>query len=1823
MRHKGTWIALVAIGTGCDPSGSNSFRQTPAPELTASPTVRVEPHVVLDADAGIPWAREGAVVSVGLEVDAPEGFDDEASTVTFTGVPLDQTDDDVWSRTLDGQEGTGLKTLDVVLVDDIGQQTRLSFDADADTPIQVGFDFDPPTADCVLSPPVSNGDQAVTATVFANEALAGRPQLALSAAGIVATPVGDDTPRREYAWTLNFPDQATLQGYGFLATATDRVGNPQTGDSLCTVAPSADRFGKGPTVSDITLSVSGDAVYTDPGGGGPDRVGPGARLEVAFTSTDIDTVGSTVRMGDIALAWDPTDQVWFDEIGDGDGDGPKSLEMTLFDDAGNRTEVQRTDLAVVVDRTPPVAGCQLFPAVANGQDTISLQVFASEPLDPSSLSVTGVAPLTPVGPTVTDNTYAWTLQQPEPPADLTSYTASITATDRVGNPQAGASLCLEAHRQGTVRGVGPAPAGSPSLTVVSGFSVDENGVPRVGPGAVLAVTLPVTGAVEPEDSTVQLGDVPLGWDAGSGTWRVTIDTSMSDGVKRLQGTLFDDAGNPLDIDDESVAARLDLTPPEVVGAAIERSPFSATATDGDTTYVTAEDVLTGESVSVEIAVVVTEPLGVPATLDEVGPYDLGFEGDGSTSRQLRWSLDALEDTAPGEWAYTVVLTDRFGNVSEAQPLGVTLVYDRDRPGAPDVHTRDRIVLHRAPWGRVGSSAPSFGVAGRAGAVEPGALVVARTAQGNILGTVVAEEDGSFSRLPVPLDLADVYVSQLDRAGNPSVDVLVRDGLWYATPNDGGGPNPHEVWADAFSEGGLEGGSLVSPSADLASPSQAVTTEGHGRWTIIGSDRHGTPAARVLPGMVLDPVRNEVILLGGSDAGGFLGADRTWAWDGLSWRDATPSSGDVPSSMGTFVGVFDPIREQVIMYGGVAGSDLQSWAWDGTAWTRLTAGDSMPARTGHGAAFDPIAGRVILFGGLDTDGTTFLDDSWACGADGCGRLDVDATPPPRAFPAMVTDPVRRQVVLHGGHNATQALTDTWIFSNGTWTEVEPATMPPPRVQGSAAWDPTREMVVIHGGNDTTPLGDTWGWNGTDWVELATAPADPDFPAAGAGLAVDPRGRGLVRFGGTDGGTDPHADTWYLQGDTWTNRRPPGPMLDGGRVVGTFLALPPRDEVFVFGGAGYATPDGLDFGALQRPLVLRGAEWVALDEFGAPEGRRQHAAAFDEARDEVVVFGGIGETEIEEVVLDDTWTFDGTNWTQHTPASAPSHRRGAVMAYDAQREEVLLFGGRDVNGVPLSDMWAWDGSTWTEITPFTRPWPRESATWTEDPRTGELILFGGSSQQAGGQGGVFNDTWIWADDAWTQAQPPGERPQPRLLHGAGVDPARRQVVVMGGTGTNSFPLNDTWSWTGTQWVEVDPGAPLGGPVFDLHTLREGHGMAVDPVEERLLRYGGVVGAATGGEILQELAQWEHNKAERPRHRLSVDLSAANLPSDADILGTYALWTAGGIGYPAGSPTAGARLLAWTGWGWREVAQHDADDNTPTPLCLSVRDNASVPDLVTPLPGSPGCVDILDPAQLDLWMPDPQTGRLHFAVEPIAGNGFGNAADPTEAHARIASDVIEVGLRYRLPAHVRGCDAGDRDEDDVCDDVDLCLGDDATGDLDGDGFCLDTPPVQRWLFQSCPNGWEAYTPWECGASSTVTDTTLGSNVFATGLDEDYPPNLSFFGDAGGLRSAPFTVPEGISRLSVRMQWDLADGDGVFLVIEGGSPGGLFLEPDPPYNGSVGVPAYQGASENGWTNVNVDLTPYAGDTVNLAFKLISNGSEEGPGVVIDAAAVGRYVPK
>jgi hypothetical protein len=276
----------------------------------------------------------------------------------------------------------------------------------------------------------------------------------------------------------------------------------------------------------------------------------------------------------------------------------------------------------------------------------------------------------------------------------------------------------------------------------------------------------------------------------------------------------------------------------------------------------------------------------------------------------------------------------------------------------------------------------------------------------------------------------------------------------------------------------------------------------------------------------------------------------------------------------------------------------------------------------------------------------------------------------------------------------------------------------------AYEAARQRVVLFGGGDSSStFNDTWEWDGDAWTQVADMGPSP---RRSSGMAYDESRQRLVLFGGdvkasTTQVDEPNGETWE-----WSGR-----------------------------------------------------EWTQVADIGPPP-RMGCAMAYDTLRHRVVLFGGYSNLPPQSKYLDDTWEWDGTEWTQIAD-TGPSERAWLPMVFDISRECLVLFGGAAPLGW-LGDTWEWsEDAGWVErqdMGPGSIVYPKMA-------RTEERTVLHGFPSEGSGAG----HTWEWDGSLWTQRQDmgPGARYAPALAY----DSQRDRVVLFGGYAyaTGRF-LGDTW-------------------------------------------------------------------------------------------------------------------------------------------------------------------------------------------------------------------------------------------------------------------------------------------------------------------------------------------------------------------------------------------------------------------------------------------------
>ena len=185
----------------------------------------------------------------------------------------------------------------------------------------------------------------------------------------------------------------------------------------------------------------------------------------------------------------------------------------------------------------------------------------------------------------------------------------------------------------------------------------------------------------------------------------------------------------------------------------------------------------------------------------------------------------------------------------------------------------------------------------------------------------------------------------------------------------------------------------------------------------------------------------------------------------------------------------------------------------------------------------------------------------------------------------------------------------------------------------------------------------------------------------------------------------------------------------------------------------------------------------------------ATAFDEATGQLVLVTGTSPG---------TWTWDGAAWTMHTPKHTPPERVGGVLGYDGATRQVVMFGGSDPKSggwVPdLNDTWTWNGADWTQAHPTTVP-PAGEGCAGYNVATKQFIMVTGTNVGS-------DSTWQWDGSNWSQVTTAGT-PGAYLCTMA-YDPDLG-ALALNVESLDPWTPAPLWQWNGTAWTQMGVSVP----------------------------------------------------------------------------------------------------------------------------------------------------------------------------------------------------------------------------------------------------------------------------------------------------------------------------------------------------------------------------------------------------------------------------------
>ena len=279
---------------------------------------------------------------------------------------------------------------------------------------------------------------------------------------------------------------------------------------------------------------------------------------------------------------------------------------------------------------------------------------------------------------------------------------------------------------------------------------------------------------------------------------------------------------------------------------------------------------------------------------------------------------------------------------------------------------------------------------------------------------------------------------------------------------------------------------------------------------------------------------------------------------------------------------------------------------------------------------------------------------------------------------------------------------------------------------------------------------WRYDGANWVQAAATSLAGATPLSMSNVNIDDVL--LLNANYTPASGPQRLDPYSLVGTNWVNA-----PFSSAVVLPVRSNLPVAsngiDKLLLAYGQDFVLTRN-DFYQLQRnSAVSTTASLLGTYVNGAsmPQPRSEHALAFDKRRKLFLLFGG---KSASGVYLNDTWTFDGATWMPHYSAdpnlsgftTGPSPRGMAAMAYHDLAEHFVLHGGTtDLLAGAMADTWIFHNG-WQPISPAAGngPQARVKAAMAYDGDRQVVVLHGGREGFFVGR----NDTWEWSGAAWRQ-------------------------------------------------------------------------------------------------------------------------------------------------------------------------------------------------------------------------------------------------------------------------------------------------------------------------------------------------------------------------------------------------------------------------------------------------------------------------------------------
>ena len=442
---------------------------------------------------------------------------------------------------------------------------------------------------------------------------------------------------------------------------------------------------------------------------------------------------------------------------------------------------------------------------------------------------------------------------------------------------------------------------------------------------------------------------------------------------------------------------------------------------------------------------------------------------------------------------------------------------------------------------------------------------------------------------------------------------------------------------------------------------------------------------------------------------------------------------------------------------------------------------------------------------------------------------------------------RMVVFGGAAKAASPNSNMRFYYTDTnrWVLFDPdGAAPTARHSHTMVYNNKTGNYLLWGGSEaevspseySNNLNDMWLFD-TKTSTWSTVTQNGSIPSArrGHSMVYDSHLNQLVLFGGQDGTGALLKDVhlFDLSTLTWSSITASGD--DPGTRIWSYMYFDPSTfKIYLYGG--YNTANAIDdwYPYNDAVTTLYQFDPIKMSWANMRSHSRYNRSVLDITDSTMMFFDFNSSTDVFTYSRFNTVSLSEDTYTMGT--SYPPTRGGFVTAYDEANDYTYLYGGKTGGLVSLKDIWRYDhaANSWKEIIAL-------------NPMTAPEISDGDASAAFDSnenaiylfaEGKLFK--YSIASNQWLDIQPHiGDWPTDRSNHSMVYDPVNDKLVLYGG-----YVDDSTWVWD-AGWTEVSASSST-PPVSYLHSL------IFNEANNRVMLFGGY----QSGTISEDV--WEFNAA-----------------------------------------------------------------------------------------------------------------------------------------------------------------------------------------------------------------------------------------------------------------------------------------------------------------------------------------------------------------------------